>query len=145
MIVIAAVAAVALQDLTALGVEASAVAGRPVTIDPRLRLPACGHAPIIAPGAGGLAIECTSPCWRIAVAGGRAAPARPVVSRGDVVTVIAGGPGFRVTVEGVADNDAAVGERVRVRDAATGARLTAVVAADGGVVLTGYTLSVPGR
>lgn len=151
MIPFVLLAAVALHDLTALGAQVSDYAGHPVTIDTRLRLPACGHPPIVAPGPSpaSIAVECTAPAWHIFVADRArqvtAAPAGKLVSRGDPVSVVAGGPGFRVTVEGVAENDAGAGERLRVRDAATGARLTGVVAADGSVALAGYSSSPPGR
>ena len=41
--------------------------------------------------------------------------AEPVIRRGDAVTLEAGAPGFSITREGVAMNDAAPGARVMIR------------------------------
>lgn len=147
MIALALFAAATLHDLGALAAQVSAYAGHDVAIDPRLRLPACGHPPIVAPGpaTGSIAVECSAPMWRIYLADRAAAPVRKLVVRGDPVAVVADGPGFRVTVAGTAENDAGAGERVRVRDATSGNRLTAIVAADGSISLPGYNLPPSGR
>lgn len=127
--------AAGLHDLAALEAAAAVVAGAPVTIDRRLRLAAC-PAPAITRGAAGLTIACLDPAWRINVP---AQPLAPIVKRGDTVSVAVGGPGFHVAVEGIAESDASVGGRLRIRSAA-GGHLIAIVLADGSLAIPGYTL-----
>ena len=62
----------------------------------------------------------------------------PVVRRGDVVAVAAEGPGFRITVDVVAETDGVPGGRVRLRNRATGGTLQAEVGADGEIWLPGF-------
>ena len=132
-------AAAALHDLAALEAQVASIAGAPVAIDRRLRLAQCSAPPVIARAAAGLSVECASPPWRIYVAAQRLASLVPMVRRGDPVSVAASGRGFSVSVDGVAENDASVGSRVRVRDGG-GAHLTAVVLPDGSLAAPGYTL-----
>lgn len=133
---------------SALRAEAESAVGAPVAIDPRLRVPDCPGGFRFAPAAEGrtLRIACPANGWQAvaplagspmaqAEAGpagqppaGRAAPA---VRRGEVVTVGFEGPGFRVTVEAVAETSAAPGERVMLRNRITGQRFPATVGADG--------------
>lgn len=130
------VLAAAFHDLAALEADAAAVAGAPVAIDRRLRLGQCADPPLIARSGGGLTIACTAPAWRIYVATQRLAPATPLVRRGDPVSIAAGGAGFEVAIDGIAETDAAAGARIRV---ATGrGHLTAVVRPDGSLVAPGY-------
>ena len=81
-----------------------------------------------------------APVWRVFVAVQGATPAaRPaaatrgpiLVRRGDAVSVNAGGQGFSVAVAGIAENDAAAGGRVRVRNRSSGGIVLALVSADG--------------
>ncbi|MGI4879836.1 MAG: flagella basal body P-ring formation protein FlgA [Janthinobacterium lividum] len=105
-------------------------------------LPACS-APTVATlqPSGFVRVDCAAPPWHIFV--GPKAPAggaRPIlVRRGDAVTIAAAGAGFRVTIEAIADNDAAAGARLRAHDKATGARLNGLVEADGSVVLPAFS------
>ena len=69
----------------------------------------------------------------------------PAVKRGDPVQIKTGGPGMEVTADGVAEEDGAEGGRIRVRNAASGGRMQAIVAAPGIVVLPGYKISEDGR
>ncbi|WP_194743904.1 flagella basal body P-ring formation protein FlgA [Thermaurantiacus tibetensis] len=129
----------------ALRAEAEAAAGAPVAIDPRLRVPDCPGGFRFAPGAEGrtLRIACPANGWQAVapVASSSASAASPAgarpapsVRRGDVVTVGFDGPGFRVTVEAVAEASAGPGERVMLRNRLTGQRFPATVGTDGEMV-----------
>lgn len=132
---------------TALVAQIAAFTGQPISLDPRLSPPDCTSPPAIAwvrPGRSVVSVTCAAPGWRLFVPVAAAAPAAPVapvaplVRRGDVVAVAASGEGFRITVDAVAESDAAAGERVRLRNKASGERLQAIVAADGNLWLTGF-------
>lgn len=69
----------------------------------------------------------------------------PAVKRGDPVQIKAGAPGMEISAEGVAEEDGAAGGRIRVRNAASGGRMQAIVAAPGIVVLPGYKIPEGGR
>ncbi len=127
-----------MHDLIALTAQIAAFAGSPPQLDPRLQLAAC-PAPVVSWAATHAAVtaECREPAWRIFVPL-RVTGIAPLIRRGDAVTVTTGGSGFRVAVDGAAENDAAIGMRLRVKTAA-GAHLTGIVAADGSVALPGYS------
>ena len=72
-------------------------------------------------------------------------PPTPLIRRGDVVAVTAAGPGFRITVDAVADSDGAAGSRVRLHNKATGERLQALVGDDGQLWLPGFNAGDGGR
>ncbi len=133
---------------SALRAEAEAAVGSPVAIDPRLRVPDCPGGFRFAPAgeARTVRIACPQTGWQavapIAARAGAHAPspaatgaatgaATPAIRRGDVVTVGFEAPGFRVTVEAVAEASAAPGERVILRNRITGQRFPATVGADG--------------
>lgn len=124
-----------LHDLATLEIAAAAVAGGPVTIDRRLRLAAC-PAPLIVRATTGMTIACDAPAWRITVP---VQPLAPIIKRGDTVSVAAAGAGFHVAIDGIAESDASLGGRVRIRSS-TGGHLTAIVLADGSLAIPGYTL-----
>lgn len=130
------VAIIALQDLAALEAEASAVAGAPVTIDRRLHLAQCDTVPAMTPGRAGIGIACVAPVWRIVVPLQTLAP---IIHRGDPVSVTASGAHFDVTIDGIAEADAAPGTSIRVKDR-NGGHLSAVVRPDGTVSAPGYNL-----
>lgn len=126
--------------------EAEAAIGAPVAVDPRLQVPDCPGGFRFVPSAAGRSLRITCPAngWQAiapvarqpgetaATPGARPAPA---VRRGDLVTVGYDGPGFRVTVEAVAETSAAAGERVMLRNRITGQRFPATVAEDGGIAM----------
>lgn len=131
-----AVAIIALQDLATLEAEASAVAGAPVTIDRRLQLAQCTTTPVITPGRAGLGIACAAPVWRIVVSLQMVAP---IIHRGDPVSVTASGAHFDVTIDGIAEADAAPGTSIRVKDR-NGGHFSATVRPDGSLSAPGYNL-----
>lgn len=138
-----------------------AFAGRGAIVDPRLLLPDCAE-PVLAMGAGGrsVVVDCAAPAWRVFVplAGGAGAAgaagvaarpqlvpeATPVIRRGDRVVVEAGGPGFVIGLEAVADGDSSDG-RVALRALGGGRRLSGVVGADGRVRIHGLSAMVNRR
>ncbi|WP_448581082.1 flagella basal body P-ring formation protein FlgA [Thermaurantiacus sp.] len=135
--------AVAGSGARALRAAAETAVGAPVAIDPRLQVPDCPGGFQFTPAAGARSLHITCPArgWQavvpIAAAAGRGVPAgtaarqTPAIRRGDMVTVSYDGPGFRVTVEAIAEASAAPGERVMLRNRVTGQRFPATVAEDG--------------
>jgi len=123
--------------------QAESFAGRPVLLDPRVSVPACGDGISIGwrEGAGqALLAVCASSGWRLVIplaGAGRMPTAPALVKRGDPVLVQAGGAGFAVRLEGVAESDARAGGRVMVRNARSGERVSAEVRPNGQLWLAG--------
>ena len=123
--------------------------GSPVALDARLG-PECLTPPAIAwvaPGRSAVSVTCAAPKWRlfVPVSAPVAAPAPLMVRRGDIIAVVAGGPGFRVTVDAVVEADAVAGGRVRLRNRVTGERIVAMVLDGGEIVMPGFNLPDGGR
>ncbi len=126
-------------------------AGRPARVDPRLILPDC-TAPALAWGAGGsVVVHCAAPEWRVFVpvaadpaatpasaAVAEAPPATPAIRRGDHVTVEAGGDGFVIGLDTIAEADARDG-RVQLRSADGSRRVQGVIDGDGRVWIHGLS------
>lgn len=118
-----------------------ALAGQPVRLDPRIRIPNClsGYQMVLRPTA--VDASCPDNGWRLVVpvagnAGVAAGPAEaPLVRRGSAVVVEAMGAGFAVRVDGVAEHDAGAGDSVRVRNARSGQRVMARLGADGRLIM----------
>lgn len=109
------------QNLEAIEARAADAAGSRVRpVDRRLKLAACPE-PLQAdlPALGAVAVRCASLGWRVRVlVEGSAVPlvTEPIlIKRGDPVTVNFIAPGFSVTASGIAESEARLGERVRVR------------------------------
>ena len=140
-------AAAPLHDLPGLAAQIAAFTGSAPSLDARLQLPACA-APVIAwagPTHAAAVAECDLPAWRIFVPLRSHAAALPVIRRGDAVVVEVGGAGFRVTIDGIAETDAAAGDRLRVKTLTNGGKLTAIVGNDGILTLPGFSSPAPGR
>lgn len=112
--------------------------GGPVRIDPRIAIPPCAEPWSTVARAGAYDVHCASSGWRMVVPTGAPASAAdgrapgPVrVRRGESVVVEAGGPGFRIRADGIAEQDSRAGDLVRVRNLRTGARIQARLAEDG--------------
>lgn len=119
--------------------------GAATPLDRRLRLAVCpAPAAIGAPTAGALAVSCPALGWRIRVpvvgAPASAAQARlePVIRRGDQVELVALARGFSVSTLGIADQDGAPGDRIRVRTERRSAPVIGQVTEDGRVALPGF-------
>ncbi len=119
-------------------------------IDRRLRLAPCPTPALIdAPALGAVAVRCETRGWRIRVplmSGGAASPmaavsairAEPVIRRGDQVELVAMTANFSVSTLGIAEQDGAPGERIRVRTERRSAPVTGQVLDDGRVALAGF-------
>ena len=124
-------------------------AGRPAIVDRRLLLPDCA-APELAWAGGSVMVRCAAPDWRVfvpvagAVMPAAAVDAGPAIRRGDRVVVEAGGDGFVIGIETVAEADARDG-RVNVRGVGGGRRLTGIIGGDGRVRINGLNAMVNGR
>ena len=98
------------------------------------------------PQLGAVAIRCDALGWRIRVPIARsqtlaaqAVKAEPLIRKGDQVEIQAQGGAFTVSAMAVAEQDGAVGDRIRVRD--PGGRKGAIIAqvtAEGRVTLPAF-------
>ncbi len=148
MLLLAAPLLMAPADLR---VRVEGFAGRPAVVDARLLLPDC-PAPLLDWANGQtVRVRCVAPAWQIFVpvpgAGAIAAapaPVLPVIRRGDRVVVEAGGAGFSVGLETIADADSRDG-RVALRAPGSNRRLTGIVGGDGRVRINGLNAMVSGR
>ncbi len=107
-----------LDAIDALAAQAARASVRPV--DRRLKLATCPAAlQADAPALGAVTVRCVSLGWRVRVnvEGNKvAAVSAPIIiKRGDPVSVNFVAEGFSVTTSGIAESEARVGERVRVR------------------------------
>lgn len=120
-------------------------------IDRRLRLAPCPTpAEIDAPAMGAVAVRCATRGWRIrvplqsggaasgAMASGPAVRAAPVIRRGDQIELVAMTANFSVSTLGIAEQDGAPGDRIRVRTERRSAPVVGQVLADGRVALPGF-------
>ena len=116
-------------------------------IDRRLRLAPCPQpAEIDAPAMGAVAVRCAAHGWRIRVplaagsarGGTSAERAEPVVRRGDQIELVAMTSSFTVSTLGIAEQDGAPGDRIRVRTEQRRAPFVGQVLADGRVMLPGF-------
>jgi flagella basal body P-ring formation protein FlgA len=132
----------------ALGAGVGEPGGPARPIDRRLRLMPCPTpADIDQPAMGAVAIRCETRGWRIRVpltAGALAAPgvtqvrAEPIVRRGDQVQVVALASNFSVSTLGIAEQDGAPGDRIRVRTERRAMPFIGQVLPDGRVALPGF-------
>jgi flagella basal body P-ring formation protein FlgA len=148
------------QDLDALdrkvaislGADIGAPGGAANPIDRRLRLAPCADAVVEPPIGGAATVRCPSLGWRLRVplmrgggsstATGSSAVARvraePVVRRGDPVEMLVSTGAFTVSLQAIAEQDGAPGDRIRVRaDAKSAPRMAEVVDA-GQVRIPGF-------
>jgi flagella basal body P-ring formation protein FlgA len=132
----------------ALGADIGAPGGPVAPLDRRMKLAACpGAVAIDPPAMGAVALRCKEIGWRIRVpltAGGQTvamatqAKAEKVVRRGDPVELSANQSGFTVSTQTIAEQDGAIGERIRVRADRTAAPLMVEVVDFGKVRLPGF-------
>ncbi len=121
LILPAAANASGFQNLDAVDETAQSVAGGEIRrVDRRLKLAACPDALVAAPPSQGTVIvRCPALGWRIRILTesdkATAANTPIIIKRGDPVSVNFVAPGFSVTTNGIAESEARIGERVRVR------------------------------
>lgn len=126
----------AFEDLEILDERISAVSQTAQPVDKRLKLAQCPQDPIIAPPVGGVVVvRCAEIGWRLQVAlKARVEPNRSaeiVIRKGDMVECVSGGPGFAVSTAMIAQEDAGIGEPVRVKSPSSPISVTAIVKARG--------------
>ncbi|MEY2883620.1 MAG: hypothetical protein RL490_1344 [Pseudomonadota bacterium] len=165
-LVAAPAAAAGLYPLATLQAQVERFAGQPALIDGRLLLPDCAAPDLgwAVPGRS-VRVHCSAPEWQVFVSVGSAAasvpapdlvnasvpaaatlaPARPLIRRGDRVMVEAGGAGFTVAMEAIAEGDSRDGRVTLRASGGDGRRLAGVVLPDGRVTLHGLNPPVNGR
>lgn len=137
----------AIEDLGTLDTRVRAMTGAEIgqpggaitPLDRRMRLSACPEpAAIERAGPDTLAIRCAATGWRVRVGlmpamTGQFAQGRQelVVRRGDTVEVSVDGESFGVTASGVALDDGAVGQSVRVKLNGNGTQSSGIVSGPG--------------
>lgn len=160
-------AAQSFEDLEALEQRVAAALGAGIgepggparPIDRRLRLAACpAGVSVEPPTLGAATVRCEALGWRIRVpvlrsdAAAAAAPSdwgvsqpsastarvAPVIRRGDPVSLVVMSGSFTVSRRGVAEQDGAPGDRIRVRTEPRTPPMVGHVLADGRVALTGF-------
>ena len=149
--------AITFQDTTLLDRQVAAALGAGIgepggaanAIDQRLKLAPC-PAVTVEPALGGAAtVRCAALGWRLrvpitrsasapAAVAERAIRAEPVVRRGDPVEMAVETGAFTVSMQAVAEQDGAPGERIRVRADAKSAPRYAEVVDAGRVRIAGF-------
>lgn len=134
----------------ALGAGIGEPGGPMAPIDRRLKLQTCpGTVQIDPPAMGAVALRCAAAGWRIRVpltrlgggaggAGGLQMRAEALVRRGDPVDLVAESGNFSVSVSGVAQEDGAMGSRIRIKADGQNAPVFAEVVDSGRVRLPGF-------
>jgi flagellar basal body P-ring formation protein FlgA len=132
--------------VAALDADIGAPGGPMTPIDRRMKLTRCPTpATIDPPALGAIAIRCEAIGWRIRVplqrfAAAQAATvkAEPVVRKGDPVELYVETRGFSVSTEAIAQEDGAMGDRIRVKSDPKAPIMIAEVVDGGRVRLPGY-------
>ena len=131
----------------ALGAGVGEAGGPSRPIDRRLKLAPCPQpASFEPPALGAATIRCEPLGWRIRVplvrtAAAAQAPgerAEPIVRKGDQVELTASSGSFTVSTVAVAEQDGALGDRIRVRSEGRKGAVIGVVTEDGRVSLPGF-------
>lgn len=137
------------QIVAALGAAIGEPGGPARALDRRLRLKPCPEPVTLdAPTMNAVAVRCSGLGWRIrvplvrqtpATVAAAAANAEPLIRRGDQVELVAMTPSFSVSTAGIAEQDGAPGDRIRVRTEAKGKPpVLGQVMDDGRVALPGF-------
>lgn len=105
-------------------------------LDKRLKLARCPENPIIAPVVGdAVVVRCPAIGWRLRVPVRAPAAtdkvAQIIIRKGDMVDCITSGPGFAVSTQMIALDDAAAGQSLRVKSLTSPTSMTAVAKARG--------------
>lgn len=131
--------------LGALGADIGTPGGPAAPIDRRLKLARCPTpATIDPPALGAIAIRCEAIGWRIRVPmtyvanTPMAAKAAPVVRKGDPVELAVETASFSVSTNTIAQEDGAIGDRIRVRSDPKAPIMIAEVVDGGRVRVPGF-------
>lgn len=119
-------------------IQAENVSAEPV--DKRLKLAQCPAEPIVSPAVGdAVVVRCPALGWRLRVpvsaASNAAENSQIVIRKGDLIECISGGPGFSVSTQLIAMDDARVGQSLRVKSPTSSVFLTAVAKSQGQATL----------
>lgn len=100
-------------------------------VDKRLKLAECPNDPIIAPAVGDVVVvRCPAIGWRIRVpvrtAIGSDNAAQIIIRKGDMIECVTSGPGFAVSTQMIALDDASVGQSLRVKSLTSPTPMTAM-------------------
>jgi flagellar basal body P-ring formation protein FlgA len=114
---------------------------RATRIDRRLRLAACEEpAAIEWQDSQSLAVRCAAPAWRLRVSVSGSVQAkgdtRPIVRRGETIEVRFEADDFDISASMIAIEDGRPGDRIRVKNPATGRASTGTVTGKGTVLLS---------
>ncbi|MFT8796963.1 flagellar basal body P-ring formation chaperone FlgA [Zymomonas mobilis] len=150
------------QIATSLGVPIGAEGGAVTPVDRRLHLAQCPESVVVdKPIAGSVSVHCPSLGWRIRVplvrTASRVLHSREnpqnsqnsgdskedskgaiLVKRGDPVELVAGNNSFTVSVQGIAQQDGALGDHIRVKSDPSKPPVIAVVVESGKVRIPGF-------
>ncbi len=131
----------------ALGAGVGEPGGPSRPVDRRLKLAPCPQpASFEPPALGAATIRCEPLGWRIrvplvriaAAAEAAGANAEPIIRKGDQVELTASSGSFTVSTVAVAEQDGALGDRIRVRSEGRKGAVIGVVTEDGRVSLPGF-------
>jgi flagella basal body P-ring formation protein FlgA len=105
-------------------------------VDKRLKLARCPDNPIIAPAVGDVVVvRCPAIGWRlrvpVRVTAATSTVAQIIIRKGDMIECITSGPGFAVSTQMIALDDAGVGQSLRVKSLTSSTPMTAVAKARG--------------
>lgn len=109
-------------------------------VDKRLKLAECPAEPIVSPAVGdAVVVRCPALGWRLRVpvrtSSNDAENGQIVIRKGDLIECISGGPGFSVSTQLIAMDDARVGQSLRVKSPTSSVFLTAVAKSRGQAAL----------
>ena len=124
------------EDLEILDERIQAENASAEPVDKRLKLAECPDEPMISPAAGGaVVVLCPALGWRLRVpvrtASNVAEKGEIIIRKGDLIECISGGPGFSVSTQLVAMDDARIGQSLRVKSTTSSVILTAVAKSRG--------------
>jgi flagellar basal body P-ring formation protein FlgA len=130
----------------ALGADVGTPGGPAQPIDRRLKLARCPQpATIDPPALGAIAIRCEAIGWRIRVpmtyvqsAAVPTVKAPPIVRKGDPVELFVETAGFSVSTEAIAQEDGAMGDRIRIKSDPKAPIMIAEVVDGGRVRVPGF-------
>lgn len=135
LLYLVAVAPTTFEDIDMLDQKIEAIA-QAEPVDKRLKLAKCPEGAIIAPPLGDVVIvRCPSIGWRLRVSVKSAAQAdiaaQIIIRKGDMVECITSGPGFAVSTQMIALDDAKVGQNLRVKSLTSPTSMHAIAIARG--------------
>ncbi|MEY3633683.1 MAG: hypothetical protein RLZZ61_93 [Pseudomonadota bacterium] len=135
LLIMSAAAPVQFEDLALLDKNIQ-IQANAEPVDKRLKLAKCPDAPVIMPAInGGVVVRCLALGWRLHVpvrapnamdTGGEIA-----IRKGDVIECITTGPGFAVSTQMIALDDARIGQSLRVKSLTSATPMTAIAKARG--------------